>query len=115
MDKISPLHRADKDAATFGRAFPEDALEARLAHFGETLLARLQALNEQLLQEHHALKPLLSVKDVARTLAVSERTVEALIQRGRLRPLWVKGQRRFHPDAVDAYLRACEKRPRTRR
>jgi len=69
----------------------------------------IEIQNERLLQQHGALKPLMTVKDVARTLAVSERTVETLIAAGKLRPLWIKGQRRFHPDAVEAYLRSCEK------
>jgi len=61
---------------------------------------------EKLLQEHSALRPLMSVKDVARTLDVSPRTVETLVADGELRPLWIKGQRRFHPDTIDAYIRA---------
>lgn len=68
-----------------------------------------QAVREtglRLLHERKALKPLLAVRDVARTLNVSERTVETLIAMGELRPLWVKGQRRFHPDTVDAYVRS---------
>lgn len=71
--------------------------------------------NRQLLEEHRALKPLLCVGDVARTLQVSMRTVETLIAAGKLRPLWIRGVRRFHPDAVEAYLRSCERKRRTRR
>ena len=81
-------------------------------------LAEIIAMqNERLLQQHTSLKPLMSVKEVARTLGVSERTVETLVAGGKLRPLWIKGQRRFHPDAIDAFIRAGERKEqrRTRR
>lgn len=71
--------------------------------------------NRQLLEEHRSMKPLLCVGDVARTLQVSMRTVETLIASGKLRPLWIRGVRRFHPDAISAYLRSCEKKRSTRR
>lgn len=71
--------------------------------------------NRQLLEEHRAMKPLLCVGDVARTLQVSMRTVETLIAAGKLRPLWIRGVRRFHPDAIEAYLRSCEKKRRRTR
>ena len=72
------------------------------------LEARVESANRRLLKEHTALKPLLSVPDVARTLQVSERTVEKLIALGKLRPLWIGGQRRFHPDTIAAYMRSAE-------
>lgn len=75
-------------------------------HISETI----DLHGRKLLEEHITLKPLLSVSDLARTLKVSLRTVETLIAAGKLRPLWIRGVRRFHPDAVDAYLRSCEKR-----
>ncbi|CAN0595678.1 unnamed protein product [Laminaria digitata] len=71
--------------------------------------------NRQLLEEHRTMKPLLCVGDVARTLQVSMRTVETLIAGGKLRPLWIRGVRRFHPDTVSAYLRSCEKKRSSRR
>ena len=90
-----------------------EEIDARFKALREQIRSELaevvESQNEQLLQRHTTLKPLLSVKDVARTLQVSERTVETLIGVGHLRPLWVQGQRRFHPDAVDAYLRSCER------
>ncbi|MCS4200688.1 hypothetical protein [Salinibacter ruber] len=36
---------------------------------------------------------------------MSKRTVERVIDHGRLNPLWIGGQRRFAPDAVRAYVR----------
>ncbi|MBT8402097.1 MAG: helix-turn-helix domain-containing protein [Rhodothermia bacterium] len=61
--------------------------------------------NRVLLERYAELRQLMSVADVAKTLAVSVRTVETIIRNGELRPLWVRGQRRFHPDSIDAYLR----------
>ena len=70
---------------------------------------------DQVAQALEAMKPLMSLDDVAQTLGVSSRTVESLIGKGKLRPLWIKGQQRFHPDIVAAYLRQCEKRSRASR
>lgn len=72
----------------------------------------IEVKNEELLQRHMALKPLMDLKGVAHTLGVSERTVETLVAGGRIRPLWIKGQRRFHPDTIDAYVRTCARRTR---
>ena len=44
-------------------------------------------------------------KQVADYLNVSKRTVERIIDRGRLNPLWIGEQRRFDPEAVRAYVR----------
>lgn len=88
-------------------------LEAMLAEKSErdaALEAKLDALPMRLLEAAQATKPLMSVSDVARTLGVSKRTVETLVADEELRPLWIKGQRRFHPDAIDAYVRECARR-----
>ncbi len=99
-------------------AVPPDVLAARVAtllrpelaaHITETV----RRLNELLLAEHASMKPLLSVTDLAKTRKVSSRIVETIIATGKIKPLWIEGQRRFHPDTVDAYLRNCEK-PRRR-
>ena len=121
MDKMRSLQSQSNMAepATHSDAVPPDVLDARLVafrdHLTEHVVEQVRALNEQLLREYSAMKPLLDVADVARTLGVSPRTVEKLIGLGKLKPLWVKGQRRFHPDAVTAYLRTCEKQPRSRK
>jgi excisionase family DNA binding protein len=52
---------------------------------------------------------LLDVKDVARHLQVSKRTVETLIAEGQITPIWIRGQRRFTKEALDAYLRKCSR------
>ena len=51
-------------------------------------------------------RPLMAIADVARVLNVSTRTVETLLAEGQL-PRYVKvgRQRRWHPDAIDAYIR----------
>jgi excisionase family DNA binding protein len=48
---------------------------------------------------------LLTKKQVARRLNVSERTVDTLAAEGSLRKVKVRGAVRFAPDAVDAYIR----------
>ena len=104
---------------THSEAVPPDVLTAKLEALKADLknelgdAFRLQA--QLLLDEYTGLKPLLDIADVAKTLNVSPRTVENIIGRGKLRPLWIKGQRRFHPDTVAAYLRTCEKKPRSRK
>ena len=119
MKKIAPSGPPGNASSLHGETEPPDVLAAKLETFKSELtqhiVEHIRALNDQLLQEHAALKPLMSVEDVARTLNVSARTVENLIGQGKLRPLWIKGQRRFHPDAVDAYVRACEQKPRSRK
>lgn len=65
----------------------------------------VRAQNAELLDEHRSIKPLLSIEEVAETLNVSKRTTESIVAAGKLQPIWVKGQRRFHPDAVEAYMR----------
>jgi len=89
-------------------------LEALRADLCRELAEVIETQNERLLLRHAALKPLMRVRDVARTLGVSERTVETLVASGKLQPLWIKGQRRFHPDTVEAFIRAGERRARRR-
>ena len=114
MDKPSTTE-VPKSGTPHSEAMPPNVLAARLEAFradlSEHILDRVRALNEELLREHTALKPLMSVQDVARTLNVSTRTTETLIASGKLHPLWIKGQRRFDPDTVAAYMRSCA-RPR---
>lgn len=60
-------------------------------------------------------EPLLSVDGVATRLGVSRRTVETLISIGELKPIRIKGSRRFDPKVIEAYIRRCaEKRDRRR-
>ncbi len=67
----------------------------------------IREVNQQLLNEHIALKSLLSIRDVARTLSISVRTLETLLAEGKLpSPIWVGGQRRWHPDTIAAFLRS---------
>lgn len=87
-------------------ADPPDVLALKVEHLRAALRRIVQEENEALLERHRAMQPLLSIKDVACTLGVSKRTAETLVAEGELRPLWIKGQRRFHPDAVNAYLRS---------
>lgn len=117
--KKKPRSQADQASTVpqqHGAALPPDILAAKLDAFRADLTEQItevvRSLNEQLLKEYAVLKPLMRVQDVAKTLGISSRTVETLIAQGKLRPLWIKGQRRFHTDAIEAYLRSCEKKPR---
>lgn len=94
---------------TEGRSQKPKSKSPRLEKLKDAFFQRIAQLirkeNTELLEEHLSMKPLLSVEDLADTLGVSKRTVETIIAEGKLSPIWVRGQRRFHPDAVDAYLR----------
>jgi excisionase family DNA binding protein len=72
------------------------AVEVRVSKCNAELVRDLQA----------AARPLLTLKDVAKTLSVSLRTVETLVGTGDLRVLWVGAQRRVHPDTLASYLRS---------
>lgn len=119
MKKIPLEEFRGNEVLQHADAIPPDVLDAKLEDLKDQLTAqvvdRVRAANEQLLQQHAALKPLMSVADVATSLKVGSRTVEKLIAQGKIRPLWIKGQRRFHPDAISKYLRLCEKPPRSRK
>ena len=54
--------------------------------------------------------PLLDPKGLARKLAVSVRTVDDLVSKGEIIPRYVGKQRRFTPEAIDAYLRTSDRR-----
>ena len=94
----------------YGAAGPPDVLAAKVAALLRPHLAEaVREQNERLLQEHRALKPLLSLGDVARTLKKSVRSCETMLAAGELPPpLWIGGVRRWHPDTIAAYLRARE-------
>ncbi|WP_431978671.1 helix-turn-helix domain-containing protein [Salinibacter sp.] len=66
---------------------------------------RVAQLEKRLEEEKSSPEGLLTVKEVADYLSVSKRTVERIIDRGRLNPLWVGGQRRFEPEGIRSYLR----------
>lgn len=107
-----PLRSMDRLASKHDNVQPADS-DNDLAHLIAKLRSDLtseirkivERQNTELLQEHQSLKPLLSVGDVAETLGIGKRTVEKIISEGDLQPIWVRGQRRFHPDAVEAYMR----------
>lgn len=84
-----------------------------LPESSELIAAIKEAIREEIADLTRAPSPepvLLSVDDVANHLQVSRRTVEKIIAGGDLQPLWIRGQRRFHPKVIDAYLRRCAKR-----
>lgn len=81
----------------------EVVIEA-IAHAVEV---RVSKCNAELVRDlYAAARPLLTLKDVAKTLSVSLRTVETLVGAGDLRVLWIGAQRRVHPDTLASYLRS---------
>ena len=115
-DSTSPAASRWRPTATAhapDHSAPEPSTVAALEREVAALREQLAALPARLLEAARASQmppPLLTVKDVGRTLSVSPRTVETLIADGEIVPLWVRGQRRFHPDAVLAYVDSCTER-----
>lgn len=64
----------------------------------ESLRARVEKLETE--QEG-----LWTIQEVGEYLSVSVRTVERIIKKGRLQPIWIRHQRRFEPEAVRRYVR----------
>lgn len=82
-------------------------LRSLRAELREDVRDAVRRENEALLERHAAQKPLLSIEDVAETLGKSKRWCETALANGDLpAPLWIGGTRRWHPDSVEAYLRA---------
>ena len=104
----TPLFAKEVDAA-FLRALPQivEGVETAM----ERKIADLLNRYTQHLQETRVLP---DIPDIARTLGISVRTVEKLVADGELPVLWIRGQRRVHPDALDAYLRRSD-RPKGRK
>ena len=65
---------------------------------------QVEELRQRLNSKEQSPEGLWPPQQVADYLNVSKRTVERIIDRGRLNPLWVGGQRRFKPEAVRAYV-----------
>lgn len=78
---------------------------------------RIDRLEDQLTRVLSILKdpappePLLDVHAVADRLNVSKRTVESLISSGEIKPIRIKGQRRFDLAAIEAYIKRCAEHP----
>ncbi|MCS3665051.1 excisionase family DNA binding protein [Salinibacter ruber] len=66
---------------------------------------QVETLRRRLEEEESSPESLWTPQQVADYLSISKRTVERIIDRGRLNPLWIEGQRRFAPDTVRAYVR----------
>ena len=96
------------------RGAPAPAAEELLQALLPDLEALIDQRVEERLQEHlQAAKPpegLWDLKQVASYLNVSPRTVENLIADGSIRPLRIRGARRFHPAAIEAFLRTAGSR-----
>lgn len=97
------------------KADPPGVLQARLQALEERITERvlegIRKENRRLIEEQKTLKRLLSIEDVAETLSKSKRWCETALREGELpAPLWIGGTRRWHPDALDAYIRRSAER-----
>jgi excisionase family DNA binding protein len=79
-----------------------EALDALEELVGELVTAKLA----ETVQNSHA-APWLSIREAAAYLAVSERTIEREIARGRLQSCPFGRRRLLHRDALDVYVRAA--------
>ena len=91
---------------------PPSVLEAKLDVLADQIAA-LRADNTQqfetLQQAHSRPESLLCIQSIANYLGVSKRTIETMVAAGELPPpLWIRGQRRWHPDTIAAFLRSRE-------
>lgn len=90
---------------------------------GENLLDTVRSLRDEVHSLQSAVNALEAAQSGLRTasgvadyLGVSLRTVETLISLGELRPIWIRGARRFTPEGVEAFLHsAARERPSRRR
>jgi len=72
----------------------------------DSTVSDLEQLIERIVEDKTDVPtPLWDVRDVATRLNVGKRTVENIIADGKLTAIWVRGQRRFEPEAVEAYIR----------
>lgn len=62
------------------------------------------------LKDYTKMKPLMTERDVMRTLAVKSRQTFISKHQPHIPPLWLEGSKRWHPDAVDAYIRSLKQR-----
>jgi len=78
----------------------------------EERLDRIEAMVEEILDHVRDPQPdpLWSIEDVAARLSMSRRTIEKMVAEGDLTPIWIRGQRRFDPKTIDAYIRRCADR-----
>jgi len=86
-------------SAIFKRLVEEEELSERSVKSIERLISRIVE------NKTNVPAKLWTIGDVATRLNVSNRTVESIIDDGKLTPIWIRGQRRFEPEAVEAYLR----------
>ena len=73
----------------------------------------VEVVVDRAISTSNATPALLTIKEVARRLNVSERSVERLIAAGQIVPLWIGESRRFAPEAIDAFLRRYAVRGRS--
>lgn len=80
-----------------------------------SLLADVRAVVEQAVQplrDQMAVPPgqLLTPEQAASWLNVSLRTLDSLCAGGEIKPIWIKGARRFAPAALNAYAQRQSRR-----
>lgn len=114
---MDTLNLPDPDGSGQGGRAPSNEPLTLSPSAERHLLSLVRELTERVARCFDALaareaepQPLLTKQDVADRLLISPRTVETLMAEGKLTPIKVRGQIRFTPEAVDAYVRSAASR-----
>jgi excisionase family DNA binding protein len=101
------MNVANDDPESKGQPSPSDGPAPRQTKSLGRVLDRLDALNEKIdaLRAERDPDRLLTRQEAAERLRISVRTLDTLRAAGELRAVKVKRRVRFHPDALDAYVR----------
>lgn len=100
---MKPLASSTEDEPSSPTSSEEriEELEQRIRN----LESQIEKLRQQPEEDRGSPDSLWTPQEVADYLNVSKRTVERIIDRGRLKPLRIRAQRRFEPESVRAYVR----------
>ena len=100
MESINRSTEDDSNSSTRS----EDRIQ-ELEQRTRDLENRVETLRRRLEEAEDSPESRWTPKQVADYLNITKRTVDRIIDRGHLNPLWAGDQRRFDPEAIDAYLR----------
>lgn len=100
MESIARSTEDDSNSSTRS----EDRIQ-ELEQRTRDLEEQVEALHQRLEEAEDSPESRWTPKQVADYLNISKRTVDRIIDRGHLNPLWIGEQRRFTPEAIEAYER----------
>lgn len=102
--------QSSAETASHTSVVKKESLEAPSA-LSEELQSFIAGLIEEHLEdlrkEWATEPPLWTPEQVCDYLGIGMRTLSKIIEAGELRPVWIRGQRRFEKSAVDSYVRSC--------